>query len=262
MHPNRILALAFCTLCLGTLHAQSTAANQGAPQQQQQSSALPNLFQVSTLDALSQGVFDGSYTVRDLKRSGDFGLGTYDGLNGEMVVLDGHVYHGYADGTTQEAKDTETAPFAAVTFFHSQTSFTLTGKTMAEVSTALTAALPSANLNYAIRISGHFASVETRAIAKQSKPYPTLATAAASENLFFYTDLDGTAVVLRGPAFEKGINVVGDHFHFVSKDHTKSGHVLALTTGAVTVEIMMIPTTTLWLPLNSGFLNATLPYGN
>ncbi|RXH55963.1 acetolactate decarboxylase [Granulicella sibirica] len=221
---------------------------------------LPLLFQVSTLDALSQGVFEGSYSVGQLKRQGDFGVGTYDGLNGEMVVLDGHVYHAYADGTTKEAGDNELAPFAAVTFFKPQYSFTLTGKTMAEISTALTSQLPSANLSYAIKITGAFTTLQTRAIAKQTMPYPTLVVASAGEVVFNYNDVEGTAVVLRGPAFEKGINVVGDHFHFVSKDHTKAGHVLALTTGTVKVEVMVLPQTTLWLPLNKYFLNATLPY--
>lgn len=226
----------------------------------QQMNALPNLFQVSTLDALSQGVFEGAYTVGQLKQKGDFGLGTYDGLNGEMVVLDGRVYHAYYDGTTKEAADSETAPFAAVTFFRPQVNYTITGKTMAEISAWLTTVLPSANLSYAVKITGLFTAVETRAITKQSMPYPTLAAASVGEAVFNYTDLEGTAVVLRAPSFEKGINVVGDHFHFVSKDHTKAGHALALTTGTVKVEIMALPETTLWLPTNKYFLDATLPY--
>ena len=221
--------------------------------------ATPLLFQVSTLDALSQGVFEGAYSVGDLKQHGDFGLGTYDGINGEMVVLDGHVYHAYSNGTTAEATDSELAPFAAVTFFRPQATYAIKGLTMAEISEWLNGKLPSPNLNYAIRISGFFSAVQTRAIPKQSKPYPTLAEAMESQVVFNYNDLEGTAVVLRGPAFEKGINVVGDHFHFISRDHSKAGHVLGLTAGAVKVEIMIVPQTTLWLPLNRYFLNATLP---
>ena len=36
------------------------------------------LFQVSTSNALVQGVFRGAVTVADLKRNGDFGLGTFE----------------------------------------------------------------------------------------------------------------------------------------------------------------------------------------
>lgn len=251
-----VLAVLACIASSGAAYSQQNQENRSS----QNIYVQPNLFQVSTLDALSQGVYEGAYTVGQLKQKGDFGLGTYDGLNGEMVVLDGHIYHSYYDGSTKEAADSETAPFAAVTFFRSQATYTISGKTEAEISTWLTSVLPSANLSYAIKITGLFSTLETRAITKQTKPYPTLAVASATEAVFNYTDVEGTAVVLRGPAFEKGINVVGDHFHFISKDHTKGGHALALTTGNVKVEIMAIPETTILLPTNTYFLNATLPY--
>ena len=47
------------------------------------------LFQTSTITALSAGDYDGELTVAQLKEQGDFGLGTYDALDGEMIVLDG-----------------------------------------------------------------------------------------------------------------------------------------------------------------------------
>lgn len=244
-------------LCLSTLSVTSIPLGGQSPQGYREQS--PVLFQVSTLDALSQGVFEGSYPVGLLKREGDFGLGTYDGLNGEMVVLDGHYYHAYSDGSVREAADSELAPFAAVTRFSPQATFTVTGLTMAQISAYLTSVLPSANLSYAIKISGTFATVETRAIPKQSLPYPTLAVATQSEVTFTYTNVVGTAVVIRAPAFEKGINVVGDHFHFVSADRTIAGHALALTTGKVTIQVQVLPQTNLWLPEIKPFLNATLP---
>ena len=46
------------------------------------------LFQVSTIDALMQGVFDGFYSFNDLMAQGDFGIGTFDALEGEMIALD------------------------------------------------------------------------------------------------------------------------------------------------------------------------------
>src|SRR4051794_28699081 len=61
------------------------------------------LFQVSTLDALLQGIYNGSYTVGQLKQQGDFGLGAYQGIDGEMIVLNGHYYHMRANGVVSEA---------------------------------------------------------------------------------------------------------------------------------------------------------------
>ena len=47
----------------------------------------PVLLQVSTLDALLRGLYAASYTVADLKQQGDFGVGTYEGLDGELIAL-------------------------------------------------------------------------------------------------------------------------------------------------------------------------------
>src|SRR5512137_1292807 len=66
------------------------------------------LYQVSTIDALMQGVFDGVEPVAELKKHGDFGIGTFDALDGEMIVLDGIVYQAKADGHIYTAGDSQT----------------------------------------------------------------------------------------------------------------------------------------------------------
>lgn len=47
----------------------------------------PELFQYSTLEALLGGVYDGEVTVGELLTHGDFGLGTFNSLDGEMIIL-------------------------------------------------------------------------------------------------------------------------------------------------------------------------------
>src|SRR5512137_1759949 len=75
------------------------------------------LFQVSTIDALLQGVFDGFYSFEDLKTHGDFGIGTFDSLDGEMVALDGNYYQVKADGVAYPVQGNMTTPFSTVTYF-------------------------------------------------------------------------------------------------------------------------------------------------
>ena len=65
------------------------------------------MFQVSLLQGLTFGDYHGSITVEDLKEHGDTGLGTFDGLNGEMIVIDGEVYRAAGDGTVEEVSDDE-----------------------------------------------------------------------------------------------------------------------------------------------------------
>jgi hypothetical protein len=78
------------------------------------------LFQISTGTALVEGVHDKAITVGDLRSHGDFGLGTFEGLDGEMVVLDGHFYQAHFDGRITEAPDSAAVPFAVVTNFSPQ----------------------------------------------------------------------------------------------------------------------------------------------
>jgi len=218
------------------------------------------LFQVSTLDALLQGVYNGSMTVGQLKQQGDFGLGTYEGLDGAMIVVDGHYYHMRANGVLSESGDNEIAPFAAVTRFKSDVQFTVNQASMAQLSTLLDAVLPSKNYFYAIRIRGTFDNMTARAIPMQFLPYPPLATLLPTQSTFNYSSISGTLVDIRSPAFVSGINQVSHHYHFVSDDHTAGGHSLSFTTGPVTVEIQTLRRYSLWLPSDEPFSNATLPY--
>ncbi|MGH3668773.1 MAG: acetolactate decarboxylase, partial [Acidimicrobiia bacterium] len=96
-----------------------------------------SLFQVSTSNALVQGVFSGAVTVRDLKRNGDFGLGTFDGLDGELVMLDGICYRATGGGVVTSPPDDARVPFAVVTHFQSDLSLSAGPGSLADLTTAL-----------------------------------------------------------------------------------------------------------------------------
>ena len=76
------------------------------------------VYQTSTMGALLQGVYDGEVTIRELLHHGDFGVGTFNRLDGEMVVLDGVCYQLRSDGSATIADPEQKTPFAAVTWFH------------------------------------------------------------------------------------------------------------------------------------------------
>jgi acetolactate decarboxylase len=217
------------------------------------------LFQVSTLDALASGIYGASMTLAELRQHGDFGLGTFEGIDGEMMLVDGRFYQMKFDGTMAEAPADGRTPFAAVTTFKPDVSFTVKGATMAQLSDLIDAVLPSKNLFYAIRVHGVFNQLNTRAIAKQFLPYPPLASLIPTQSVFTYFSVIGTAVDIRCPAYVAGINQVGHHYHFVSDDRKGGGHALGFTTGDVTVEIQTLRQYTMWLPTDQPFLKATLP---
>ena len=83
--------------------------------------------QVALLQSLAQGYFGGTVTVGQLRELGDTGIGTFKGLNGEMIVLDGVVYQALGSGEVVVADDKETVPFSNVTFFDKDIALPLTG---------------------------------------------------------------------------------------------------------------------------------------
>ena len=56
------------------------------------------LFQASTIGALLDGSYDGDLTFAELAERGDLGLGTLNGLDGEMIAIDGEFLRADVDG--------------------------------------------------------------------------------------------------------------------------------------------------------------------
>jgi acetolactate decarboxylase len=185
------------------------------------------VYQASTIDALLVGIYDGTTTFADLKRNGDFGIGTFDSLDGEMIAVDGSFYQAKADGTVLPVADTAKTPFAVVKFFAPDRRQTLSGsRDLKGLMKELDAILPSTNYFYAIRIDGTFASIKARSVPAQRKPYPGLAEAASRQAVFQFHNIPGTIIGFRTPDFASGINLPGYHFHFIAANRKAGGHLL------------------------------------
>ena len=217
------------------------------------------LTQVSTINALLGGVYDGKMSIRQLKLYGDTGLGTFDALDGEMVMADATVYRVRADGTVQIAGPDETTPFAAVTFFRAGLEKTLPGSTgMKELTRQIDATLPSPNLIYVLRIEGTFREVITRSVPRQEKPYKPLTEIVKSQPAFKFKNVEGVVVGLRCPAFMKGINVPGYHLHFLTKDRKAGGHVLDISVSHAVVKVDTTSNFYMVLPKDQDFYKADM----
>jgi acetolactate decarboxylase len=202
------------------------------------SQAHKTLYQVSTLNSLSAGNFDGIKTVQEVLQEGDFGLGTFDGLNGEMVLLDGQMYQVKDSGKVEIPTASTTLPFAAVTFFNADRSEDIS---QAQNFNALKADLDQLILNkdrfYAIRVDGVFNQIQVRSESQQQKPYPSLTDALKNQDVFNYKNVKGTLVGFWCPDDIGTLNVVGYHFHFISDDRSQGGHVLDVSINTATVKL-------------------------
>ena len=217
------------------------------------------LFQVSTIDALMQGVFDGFYSFDDLMDQGDFGIGTFDALDGEMVALDGEYYQVRADGVAYPVQGDMTAPFAAVTRFEAdQTAALENAGNFTELARQIDRHLPSPNAFYALRIDGTFPYVQTRSVPAQEKPYPRLAEAVEDQSVFNLTNVTGSVVGIWSPDFVKGVNVPGYHLHFITEDRKAGGHILEIQVSNATAQVDVTAGFAMQLPSSGDFYNVNL----
>ncbi|MFA6176923.1 MAG: acetolactate decarboxylase [Phycisphaerae bacterium] len=182
--------------------------------------------QTSTIDALLAGVYDGDMTCGELLKYGDFGIGTFDRLDGEMIVYQGRVYQIKSDGKVYLPAAATKTPFAAVCDFKSDTEFSLKSADYKAVQASIDEKVPNQNLFAAVEIVGKFRHIKVRSVPAQNKPYPPLAQAAEKQSIFEMNDVSGVIVGFRTPQFVKGVNVPGCHFHFLSDDRTQGGHIL------------------------------------
>jgi len=199
---------------------------------------MDTVTQVSILDALLAGQFDGCLPCRQLLEHGDLGIGTFDRMDGEMVIVDGAVYQVKADGKVYAPDPDNLTPFATVCRFHPDERWTISEPSNLEAMLAvIDEKAPNHNVFCAIRVEGSFSYMKTQVLRRQSKPYPPTAEVVKSCAQFEMTNVSGTIVGFRGPPYVKGISDPGYHLHFLSDDRTRGGHVLAFVMDRGTCSI-------------------------
>jgi acetolactate decarboxylase len=217
------------------------------------------LTQVSTIDALMTGVYDGEKTLGWLREKGDFGHGTFNTLDGEMVVLDGQVYRVTAAGTVERPPMETKTPFASVTFFEPDRNLPLEpGIDFQRFVQKVGSLLPSPNIFYAMKITGTFRTVKARSVPAQKKPYRPLSEVVKTQPVFELKNVQGTIVGFWCPPYVKGINVPGYHLHFLTADRKAGGHVLDFNVEKAILEIDDTRELSLVLPSDSAFDQADL----
>lgn len=184
------------------------------------------LFQASTIGALLEGAYDGDLSFAELAEHGNLGLGTLNGLDGEMIALDGRFYRADVDGAVGEVGGDDRTPFAVVTRFEPVIDERVEGPLEHEELLARLDELIPAGASCAIRLDGRFDLVRARSVPRQHPPYRPLTEVVAEQHVFELRDVAGTMLGFRFPAYVEGIEVSGYHLHFISEDRSRGGHVL------------------------------------
>ncbi len=195
------------------------------------------MTQVSVINALMLGQYDGVMSIPEILRLGDFGVGTLDHLDGELIILDGQAYQARGDGAVAKVGQERSSPFVTIKSFHPDGEVDCPPLgSLDELDAFLDRSLSQNNGFIAIRVDGVFASISLRSVPRQEPPYKPLAEVARAQKVWDHTSVRGTLVGIRCPDWVAGLNVPGYHWHFLSHDREVGGHVLDCHLTAATVR--------------------------
>jgi acetolactate decarboxylase len=216
------------------------------------------IFQVSTTGALVEGVYEGAVRIGTLREHGDFGLGTFEGLDGEMIAINGEFFRVGTEGTLQPVADDVLSPYAMVTRFTPTRTTTIPEfATFDDLCSTLDELRDSANHFFAFRLDGTFPTLHVRAACKVPEGTP-LVEATAEQREWNLSETRGTWVGFWSPQYAAHFDVPGYHFHVVDERRERGGHVLAGSGREITVAMERLDQLIVALPETADFLRADL----
>lgn len=186
------------------------------------------IWHYSVMDAMRYGIYHGDQTIDSIKNNGDFGLGTFNLLEGEMVALNGKFYRIETSGKVVEVDGTARTPFASLAFFKPDSiiNFQFTGD-FEGLKTAIQQKIPSANLPYAVKVETIWQSLLVGG-AKKLDPADTtgLGTLMKTRPAYPAKNIGGTLIGFYNPGYMSSVDLSPFHFHFLSVDESYGGHVM------------------------------------
>lgn len=213
------------------------------------------LYQHGTLALLVPGLLDGTITMKELLEHGDTGIGTGEGLNGELIILDGVPYQVDSNGNVNVVKDDFTLPFANSHFGEYRHLTDIDGLSPKEIEKKVLS-MTSSNTFFSTKIHGTFTNIKTRAVKKSEKPYATLSKTAEDQSIFLEESIEGTLLSYYSPQIFDGAAVGGFHHHFLADNHKFGGHVLGFGGASGEIKVQQFDTLEQHLPTkNTDYMN-------
>jgi acetolactate decarboxylase len=207
------------------------------------------VYQLAAFNTFSTGKYSGFITYNQIEQHGNFGIGTFDGLNGEMLAFDGVFYQIPSDGVPRVADSAQTSPHATVTYFDPDLTYSVSNLNYTGLKSYLDSQLAtSEDTIYAIKVAGNFSYIQARSPAKQSEPYPNLTDALKTQSVFNFTNVEATAVGYLFPSSMNGVDPAGYHLHIITDDKTAGGHLLECQIENASIQVDIIKNYTLILP--------------
>ena len=215
------------------------------------------LYMSSPINALLEGFYRDDITIDTLKTKGDFGIGTFNDLDGELIALDGRYFQIDLEGNAHPADGGLKTPFATVCPFQPMMTETVAAPlTYPDFEALLRRALPSDNMFVALHLAGRFRSVKTRSVP-WTENYRPLSDATEHQKVRDFADIEGHLVGFYTPPFVPSLNVPGFHFHFIDTTFTVGGHLLRCEPERLDIRLQVFFSMELTLPKTLDYLTAS-----
>ena len=220
---------------------------------------MTTLYQYNTLAALMAGLYEGNMTIDELLQHGDFGVGTLDGIDGELIVLDGKAYQAKGDKTLLAVPGNATVPYAAVLPHQADIRFSqTTAINEEELKAAIEQHFAGENLFYSVKVTGKFSKMHVR-MAPGAKPGERFVDVSRNQPEYTEENISGTIVGLWTPAIFHGVSVAGFHWHFINDSKDFGGHILDFEMESGQIELGQVDQLNQAFPIhNQAFLKAHL----
>lgn len=213
---------------------------------------MNTLYEHSTLASLMAGNFDGTISLKELLKHGSYGLGTFSGLDGEVIILNNEVYQAISSGKVNHITDLNTKlPFASVHFPKNLKQLDPENVNFDYVNKTLVKQEKLGNVFAAIQLKGTFTRLHTRIAPKQDKPYPSLLEVAQNQPEFNYENISGTIIGYYAPAIFGTVTAAGWHLHFISDDRQIAGHLLDFESEKLSGNLEIFDTLDQHFPVNN-----------
>jgi acetolactate decarboxylase len=212
---------------------------------------ISTLYEHGTLASLMAGNMDGTITVADLLKHGSTGIGTFNGLDGEVIILDGEVYQAVSDGHVNHMTDRQAKmPFASVHTPEDLEKIELSNVDFTALNGDFAEKHALKNIFAALRLKGNFNHVKVRIAPKQEKPYPSLLEVAKGQPTFTNDNVTGTIIGYYAPEIFGSVTAAGWHLHFISDDRQFAGHLLEFNADQLTGDLQIFDNLQQHMPIN------------
>ena len=218
--PMKILAAALAASVIIFPTASASAAGDST------------IDQIGTYYYLVQPNFTALGQMQEATAGNTIGLGTFNNLDGEFVMVGGVGYRIPTTGIPEPITGKELTPFVqAIKFKPTKSGPIPPGTQCSQLIPAINELAQSDEGIVAVRVRGTFTQLTTRSVPAQSQPWPSLAQVVSNQTEF---NLDGNKAVLVG--FRQandflGVGQPGLHLHGLITTQKAGGHVLSCTVG-------------------------------